>query len=260
MNINKVIVPDSIGDGVGRLSYKDGKVVVYEHGRKVSVYLFHEDDGEAVRAFEVTMEAPLTFEKCVNAAEMAAYGLRTAMDVASFGASLSRKQRTGEDAADIQEHDTFMAEVKDELERLGLAETSTTKLEQAQKAKVRELTAYDTSQAVNSFELRKEGVKIVDYWIDRDLRTSLEGDVKAAAEIGTTYDFDVRELGITLTLDCQKFLAGLSRLRQYAYTAYNVTSRHMAVINSLQTVAEVEAYNFTAGYPEKLVFNIEDMR
>ena len=63
MNINKVIVPDSIGDGVGTLSYKDGKLVSYEHGSVVNVYLFHEDDGESVRALEVTMTAPPEIRK-----------------------------------------------------------------------------------------------------------------------------------------------------------------------------------------------------
>ena len=79
IEINKVIVPSSTGDGNGKLSYKDGKVVTYEHGSVVNVYLFHEQDGEQQRAFELTVDAPLTYDKCVNAAEMEAYGLADAM-------------------------------------------------------------------------------------------------------------------------------------------------------------------------------------
>ena len=118
--INKVIVPSSPGDGVGSLHYKDGKLVSYERGSVVNVYLFHEDDGENQRAFELTVDVPLTYDKCVNAAEMAAYGLRTAMDVASFNASLARKQRIGEDVGEVQEHDRFIGDVKQELTLLGL--------------------------------------------------------------------------------------------------------------------------------------------
>ena len=118
--INKVIVPSSTGDGVGSLHYKDGKLVSYERGSVVNVYLFHEDDGENQRAFELTVDVPLTYDKCVNAAEMAAYGLRTAMDVASFNASLARKQRIGEDVGEVQEHDRFIGDVKQELTLLGL--------------------------------------------------------------------------------------------------------------------------------------------
>ena len=133
-------------------------------------------------------------------------------------------------------------------------------LDAAKSERIKALLDYDTSTAVNSFEIRRDGVKLTDYWIPRDLRTSLEGDVMAASAVGDTYDFDIREMGITLSLDCNKFLAALNVLRQYAYTCYNVTSRHMAAINALQTVAEVEQYDFTVGYPpEKLVFNIEDL-
>jgi len=129
----------------------------------------------------------------------------------------------------------------------------------AKMVKKQELTEYDSSSAVNSFEIRRGGEKITDYWIGRDLRTSLEGDVKAAKEVGSTYDFDVRELGITLTLDCEKFLAALEVLRRYAYTAYNVTSRHLAAIDALETKEAVDSYDFTTGYPDKLVFNLEDL-
>lgn len=120
MIINKVIVPKSTGDGQGRLNYHDGKLVSYEHGSVVNVYLFHEQDGEDVRAMELTMTAPMTRAKCINAAEMAAYDLRDAMDVAAFASSLSRKQRTGEDISEVTEHDEFIASVKNELSNLGV--------------------------------------------------------------------------------------------------------------------------------------------
>ena len=91
-----------------------------KHGSVVNVYLFHEDDGESVRALEVTMTAPMTRAKCINAAEMAAYDLRDAMDVAAFASSLSRKERTGEDVEEVIEHDQFIADVKAELTALGI--------------------------------------------------------------------------------------------------------------------------------------------
>lgn len=133
-------------------------------------------------------------------------------------------------------------------------------LEAAKAEKLRLLAEYDSSEAVNSFELRQGGVKMTDYWLPRDLRTSLDGDVRACQESGrTTYNFDIRELGVTLPLDCAKFLAALTTLRGYAYTAYNVTSQHMAAIGRLATVAAVDEYDFTVGYPPKLVFNLEDL-
>ena len=130
----------------------------------------------------------------------------------------------------------------------------------AKKVKTDALLAYDSSEAVNSFELRQGGVKMTDYWLPRDLRTSLDGDVRACQASGhATYNFDIRELGVTLPLDCAKFLAALTTLREYAYTAYNVTSQHMAAISRLATADAVNEYDFTAGYPTKLVFNMEDL-
>ena len=120
MIIDKVIVPEHTGDGNGKIYRKDGKVVRYEHGSKVNVYLFHEDGEDGTRAFELTMTAPMTRAKCINAAEMAAYGLIDAMDVAAFASSLSRKERTGEDLEEVREHDQFIHDVKQELSSLGM--------------------------------------------------------------------------------------------------------------------------------------------
>ena len=120
MIIDKVIVPEHTGDGNGKIYRKDGKVVRYEHGSKVNVYLFHEDGEDGTRAFELTMTAPMTRAKCINAAEMAAYGIIDAMDVAAFASSLSRKERTGEDIEEVREHDQFIHDVKQELSSLGI--------------------------------------------------------------------------------------------------------------------------------------------
>ena len=127
------------------------------------------------------------------------------------------------------------------------------------KEKEAEILAYDSSPAVNSFEIRKGGVKVTDYWIDRDLRTSLEGDVIACSSVSDTYRFDIREMGITLELNCNKFLEALAVLRRYAYTAFNVTSSHIAAVKALSAEAEVNAYDYTAGYPQKLVFDIDEL-
>lgn len=127
--IDKVPVPESTGEGLGSLTYKDGKVIMYEHGSIANVYLFHEtDDDGVVRALEITMDVPMTRDKCINAAEMAVYGLRNAMEVAAFASSLARKVREGVDLEEVQEHDRFMAEVRGELDILfeGKASSDTT--------------------------------------------------------------------------------------------------------------------------------------
>jgi len=62
---------------------------------------------------------PVTRAKAINAAEMAAYGLKDAMDVASFNASLARKERMQE-MEEPEEHDNLISWVKNELTAIGI--------------------------------------------------------------------------------------------------------------------------------------------
>ena len=119
----------------------------------------------------------------------------------------------------------------------------------AKKVKIAELIKYDKSTAVENFEIHKDGKKFIDYWLEVNLRQSLKSAVQASIKEGSTYDFDVREYGITLTLSNVKFLEALEILEVYAYSAYNITSRHMAAINALTTKEAVKAYDFTTGFP-----------
>lgn len=132
-------------------------------------------------------------------------------------------------------------------------------LAKAKEEKIAALIEYDKSPAVENFEIHKDGKKFIDYWLEVNLRQSLKSAVQASIKEGPTYDFDVREYGITLTLSNVKFLEALEVLEVYSYTAYNVTSKHMAAINALTTKEAVEAYDFTTGFPQQLVFNVEDL-
>ncbi len=137
--------------------------------------------------------------------------------------------------------------------------TDAEKLQMAQEQKKADILAYDSSDAVNGFTLTNGGVVVTDYWLPRDIRTSLEGDVKSCMEVSETYEFDIREKGIVLKLNCKKFLDALQVLRRYAYTAYNVTSKHLANVDGLTTINEVERYDYKQGYPEKLTFDIGEL-
>lgn len=248
MNINKVIVPNTIGDGVGRLFFNDGKLVWYEHGSVVNVYLFHEQDGEDVRAMELTMAVPLTYDKCLNAAEMAAYDLTTAMDVASFTASLARKERIGEDLEEVMEHDAFIREVKNELARLGLADKAFDALAIAKADKIAQLEAYDQGSEVNAFTIGGQ-----DMWLTVAERQQIATQINACEAVGRT-TMTRWFGGHSFTFPLTSWKQMLVALEVYAGDAINVTEGHKAAIESLQTVHDVEDYDFTTGYPEKLSF------
>ena len=73
-----------------------------------------------MRTYPIRVDKPISRDVLINAAEMQAFGLVTAMDVASFNASLARKSREGEDNEDVKEHDEFINWVKEELTKIGI--------------------------------------------------------------------------------------------------------------------------------------------
>ena len=48
----------------------------------------------------------------------------------------------------------------------------------------------------------------------------------------------------------------LQALEIYALACYNVTEEHKAAVNALTTIEEVDAYDYTTDYPEKLSFDV----
>jgi len=66
-------------------------------------------------------------------------------------------------------------------------------------------------------------------------------------------------LGRTLPLNCEKFLAALNVLEDYACQSYNKTSQHIANINALESVEAVSEYDYSSGYPEKKTFEVTEL-
>lgn len=127
----------------GKTAWKDGKCVSIDEGRRhVTVYLGHrtetrhetdsdgaETEREVMTAFAVRADKPLTRDRLINAAEMAAYGLRDASDTASLNAALARKWRENINDLDVEEHDGFIRWVKEEIDRLGLFVKSSSRVD-----------------------------------------------------------------------------------------------------------------------------------
>ena len=106
---------------------KDGRLIRSgtQNARTTTLYFFHEDEtdaeGETVtRAFAVPVEKPVTRARAINAAEMEAYGLNDAMEVASFNAALARKWRENPNDQECIEHDQLIEDIKDGLTDMGI--------------------------------------------------------------------------------------------------------------------------------------------
>lgn len=123
-------------------------------------------------------------------------------------------------------------------------------LEVAKSEKVAQITAYDISDAVNSFTLGNATM-----WISRDDRISLMNStaiLKNAGQETTTLWYG----GQKYTLPCDTLIQMLSALEVYALQCYDVTEEHKAAVNALTTIEEVDAYEYTTGYPQRLSFEI----
>ena len=128
-------------------------------------------------------------------------------------------------------------------------------VQQAIVEKLRQITDYDTSPAVNSFKLNG-----ADVWLDKATRVGLMNSTtieKAAGNETTTLWFAIGGVETKITLPCDTVIQMLSALEMYALVCYNRTAQHKAAVAKLTTKEEVEAYDFTTGYPEKLTFDTQ---
>lgn len=119
-------------------------------------------------------------------------------------------------------------------------------LERARANKLAELEAYDSSDNVNSFTLNGNQMWL-DYQTRQQLRTSIEAYQAQGIEQVTKW-FN----GVQFTFPTATWLYMLNLLEVYASDALNVTESHKAAINSLDSIEDVEEYDFTIGYPNKI--------
>lgn len=119
----------------------------------------------------------------------------------------------------------------------------------AKMAKIAEITNYDKSPSVNSFLLNDK-----QRWLNVDLRRSLSYSTNILKEDGEkTVDiwFDTE----CETMDIDNALYMLKTLEVYAKQTNNITHQHKAEVMALTSIEEVESYDITKGYPDKLVFS-----
>ena len=124
-------------------------------------------------------------------------------------------------------------------------------LDEAKDDKIAEITAYDASEAVNSFSYN--GVSM---WLDKATRVGLMNstEITKAAGQETT---DLWMGGVKLTIPCDTVIKLLSAIELYALECFNTTARHKAEVAELKTVEEVEKYDIKEGYPKQLEINLQ---
>lgn len=121
-------------------------------------------------------------------------------------------------------------------------------VEAVREGKIAEINRYDASEAVNSFSIGGSPM-----WLDKNMRVGLMNSINIERQAGRT-ETNLWFNGVNFIFTIEQALGMLNALELYALDCYNTTQRHIAAINALDTKEEVEAYDFTVNYPDKLNF------
>lgn len=119
-------------------------------------------------------------------------------------------------------------------------------IDMAKAAKIAQIAAYSDSDAVNS--LTFNGLKT---WLTPNVRANYLVSLDAAELLGET-DITFVVEGVQASLPIKQVRLLLAKIQRYADACYIVTEGHKRAVKALQTVEEVESYDYTKGYPEKL--------
>lgn len=123
-------------------------------------------------------------------------------------------------------------------------------VEEAKEMLIADITAYDTSSAVNGFVLNGAVV-----WLDKATRVGLMNSTTIAKAMGQATT--TLWLGDTkMEVACDKAIQLLSALEMYALECFNVTAAHKKAVAELTDIGEVLSYDYTKGYPEKLTMTV----
>jgi hypothetical protein len=148
--------------------------------------------------------------------------------------------------AQVAFRDAHPSASKREVFEMTLTAPPVRTLEQAKAEKIMTIDVYDTSDAVNSFEFNGTHT-----WVPVTERSYLR-DAIAALEAKGIPEIEVPLLGQFFPLPVATVKSLLADIEIYAYNASVRTAKHKAGVNGLSTVEEVDAYDYTAGYPEKV--------
>lgn len=128
--------------------------------------------------------------------------------------------------------------------------TPAQRLKEAKDIKLSEITSYDESSDVNGIIVNGNRV-----WIPADKRAILKTSVDAYKALGIESITKVWE-GTEYTATADQWLYMIAKVEVYASECYNTTARHKAAVEALDSIDDVEEYDYTLNYPDMLEFNI----
>ena len=123
-------------------------------------------------------------------------------------------------------------------------------VEQARQEKIDAIIQYDDSDNVNDFIVNGEHA-----WIAKADRVGLMNSttiLKANGAANASLWLNTTEY----VIPCDTLISMLQSLELYALNCYYVTEQHISEVSALNSVEDIEAYDITEDYPQKLTFTI----
>lgn len=254
-SINYQVVPSTIEEDYNssRTVWNGGKIQSMDEGSYVTMFIGHKtvksvnEDGSEVdvtEAFPVRVQKPYSLDKAVVAGVMNAYGLMKSQDYTALSEEIERKRRINSEDASVKDYDILVDWIRGCLDG-----TYKNRVDEVKAKVLAKIDVYDKSENVNSFILDGQNM-----WLDKSTRVGLMNSTnieKEARHENTTLWFG----GQSYTIPCETAIQMLSSLELYALNCYNVTAQHKSSVEAMKTVEELESYDYTEGYPEKLVFS-----
>lgn len=124
-------------------------------------------------------------------------------------------------------------------------------LEQAKQEKLNEIARYDNSPAVNSFVINNT----IQTWFTPAERSNYKQSVESAELLGVpTLQFYVNNT--LLEVETAKAKQMLAMIHLYADKCFIVTMQHKLAVEQLETIEEVDSYDYKVGYPSNPNFTL----
>lgn len=115
--------------------------------------------------------------------------------------------------------------------------------------KTTEIERYDKSDVVNTFTFAGQRM-----WFDKNERSAIRHGVESCEGSGMeTYSIWYGGKEYTIPTNVCKQM--LNAVELYAIRCFDTTERHKANVATLQTLEEIENYNYREGYPQPLNFD-----
>ena len=116
---------------------------------------------------------------------------------------------------------------------------------------ISKINEYDKSSKVNGVTING-----MHTWFDKATRVGLRNSTNVLKKLGN----ETTSLWVNnkeITIKCDQLTDMLDKLEVYALNCFDITSKHKRNVYQLSTIEEIENYDYTSGYPEKLTFTYE---